>query len=62
MLYCKYFIISILHIKRQKHRDGKQAVQGNQVTELALNPGVLAPEIILNHSMLHWLMDVMNEC
>lgn len=52
MLCSKYFIISILHIKRRKHRESKQAVQGNQVAELALNPGGLAPEIILNHSVL----------
>lgn len=45
---------------RQKHWEGKQAAQGNQVMELGLHPGSSAPETVLT-PVVHWLIGGMNE-
>lgn len=60
MLWDKYCYHLRFTDKETEAQRGKQAVQGNQVTELGLNPGSPAPEIALNHSMLCWLVDGMN--
>lgn len=45
---------------KQKHREGKQAAQGNQVMELGLHVSSAAPETALTPAV-HWLIGGTNE-